>query len=74
MVLHAAFNNSGQASNSLKQIFIHDEIYDKFKELLIEGVLSMKLGNPKEDTTYIGPLTDKNYLVDAVQLVSPFNS
>ena len=69
LVLQAGFKNSGQGSNSLKQLFIHEEVYDKFKELLTQGVVELTMGNPKEETTNIGPMCDKNYLVDGIEMV-----
>jgi len=40
-----------------------------YKEELIEGILKMNLGNPEEESTFIGPLTNKEDLHSAMQLV-----
>lgn len=69
MVLDAAFSNSGQGGRSLKKIFIHDNIYEEFKELLVQGIENMSLGDPMDENTYIGPLSNKDHLVEAIEQV-----
>lgn len=46
----------------MTQLFIHEEVYEAYKEALIEGILKMNLGNPEEEQTFIGPLTNKEDL------------
>ena len=40
-----------------------------YKEALVEGILKMNLGNPEDESTFIGPLTNKEDLFLAIQLV-----
>lgn len=69
MVLDSAFSNSGQGGRSLKKLFIHDNIYEEFKELLVQGIENMNMGDPMDESTYIGPLSNKDYLVQAMEEV-----
>lgn len=48
--------NAGQVCFSPKRFIIVKEVYDKFKEKLIEKLNSLKYGNPHDETTDVGPL------------------
>ena len=50
----------------MTQIFIQEDLYDVYKEALIKGILKMDLGNPEEESTFIGPLTNKEDLFEAI--------
>lgn len=39
--------NCGQVCTAPKRFIIEDELYDKFKEELIEGLKKVKYGDPK---------------------------
>ena len=51
-----AFYQSGQSCIGVQRILIHHEIYDELKNLLIEKTNSLKMGDPKEKDTFIGPM------------------
>ncbi len=48
--------NGGQACNGAKRFIVEKEIAKTFTEKLIAGVMSLKVGNPSERDTQIGPL------------------
>ena len=51
------FENSGQACNAAKRfILIGDETYDKFVPKFAEAVAGLKMGDPHDESTNIGPL------------------
>jgi len=54
-----AFSYAGQICISVQRIYIHERIYDEFKELFLEKVKVLKMGNPLNDSTNIGPMIDK---------------
>lgn len=56
--LHGSFYNSGQVCISLQRIYLHNDIYRKFAESLAKQVARLKLGDPLEPGTDIGPLID----------------
>lgn len=55
-IVHGAFYQSGQSCISVQRIIVHESIYDIFKEKLIEATRRLKSGNPKEESTFIGPM------------------
>lgn len=54
-----AFYNNGQSCCSVERIYVHENIFDAYVHEFVTEVDSWKLGNPKEDGTYIGPLSRK---------------
>ncbi|SFV75817.1 Aldehyde dehydrogenase [hydrothermal vent metagenome] len=51
-----AFVNSGQVCISLQRIYVEEDIYDEFAELMAKATKKLKVGNPYEDDTFMGPL------------------
>jgi acyl-CoA reductase-like NAD-dependent aldehyde dehydrogenase len=52
-----AFYNTGQSCCSVERLYVHDAIHDEFVKAFVEEVQGFKLGDPMDETTYIGPLT-----------------
>ena len=57
-----AFYNNGQSCCSVERIYVHEKIFDAYVHEFVTEVDSWKLGNPKEDSTYIGPLSRKQQI------------
>lgn len=55
-VIFGAFYQSGQSCVSVQRIIIHQDIYEKFKLMLVEAAKKLIHGNPKLEETFIGPL------------------
>lgn len=58
-----AFYNNGQSCCSVERIYVHEKIYDPFVERFLKTVRAFKMGSPKEESTYLGPLTRKSQIV-----------
>jgi acyl-CoA reductase-like NAD-dependent aldehyde dehydrogenase len=43
----------------LQRIYVHEKIYDKFALKIKEETIKLKVGNPYDDDTFVGPLIDK---------------
>jgi acyl-CoA reductase-like NAD-dependent aldehyde dehydrogenase len=54
-----AFYNNGQSCCSVERIYVHEKVFDAYVHEFVTEVSSWKMGNPKEDGTYIGPLSRK---------------
>jgi succinate-semialdehyde dehydrogenase/glutarate-semialdehyde dehydrogenase len=54
--------NTGQSCIAAKRFFIADSIYDKFLEQFVERMRGLKVGNPLDDATEIGPLAMEQIL------------
>jgi acyl-CoA reductase-like NAD-dependent aldehyde dehydrogenase len=53
---YAVFDNAGQDCCARSRILVERSAYDRFAELLIEATRGMKVGDPEDDDTEMGPL------------------
>ena len=54
--------NTGQSCIAAKRFFIADKIYDDFLNKYVEQMRSLKIGDPFDETTEIGPLATEQIL------------
>src|SRR5512132_3630028 len=54
--------NSGQSCIAAKRFLVADKIYDEFLERFVEGMRTLKIGDPFDETTEIGPLATEQIL------------
>jgi len=54
--------NGGQCCTAAKRFIVDESIYEDFKTRLIEKVKTVKLGDPLDDKTDVGPLAKKSGL------------
>ncbi len=47
---------SGQSCISVQRIYAHQNIYNQLKDKLISKLKNLKIGDPKQDDTFIGPM------------------
>ena len=52
----AVFGNAGQDCCARSRILVERAVYDRFLELLVAATKVVKVGNPEEDATEMGPL------------------
>ncbi|MEO8345963.1 MAG: aldehyde dehydrogenase family protein [Betaproteobacteria bacterium] len=57
-----AFYNTGQSCCSVERIYIHEKIYDAFVAAFVTEVKGFKVGDPRDEATYIGAITRKPQL------------
>jgi betaine-aldehyde dehydrogenase len=53
---YAVFDNAGQDCCARSRILVERGVYDRFVELLIEATRGVKIGDPEDDVTEMGPL------------------
>jgi acyl-CoA reductase-like NAD-dependent aldehyde dehydrogenase len=51
-----AYSYAGQVCISIQRIFLHEKIYDRFMGDFIDATKKLKLGDPLEDDTDVGPM------------------
>src|SRR6188472_2893844 len=56
--LVGAFAYSGQVCISVQRMFIHEDVWDAFMERFLAGAAALKLGDPADPTTDVGPMVD----------------
>jgi succinate-semialdehyde dehydrogenase/glutarate-semialdehyde dehydrogenase len=54
--------NTGQSCIAAKRFFIADKIYDNFLDQFVEQMRALKVGDPLDETTEIGPLATEQIL------------
>jgi len=55
-IIFGAFYQSGQSCIGVQRIIIHADIYDKFRDMLVEKTKMLVAGDPKDRKTFIGPM------------------
>jgi acyl-CoA reductase-like NAD-dependent aldehyde dehydrogenase len=55
-VVFGAYYQSGQSCISVQRIIVHEAIYDAFRDKLVAAVRALKMGDPKHEDTFIGPM------------------
>ena len=53
--LHSRFDNCGQVCTCNERMYVHEDIYDVFMDRFMKRVNSLKVGDPMEADTDIGP-------------------
>jgi acyl-CoA reductase-like NAD-dependent aldehyde dehydrogenase len=61
-IADGAFYNAGQSCCAVERIYVHERIHADFVAAFADTVRGFKLGDPRDATTYIGPLTRKAQL------------
>jgi acyl-CoA reductase-like NAD-dependent aldehyde dehydrogenase len=51
------FHNQGQACIAASRLIVHESVKDEFLDRLVAVAASIRLGDPKDPTTEMGPLT-----------------
>ena len=59
-----AVGTGGQRCTSTRRLIIHEEVYDKVKDALVNAYAQLTIGNPLDEKNHVGPVIDK----DAVQM------
>ena len=59
-ILVGGFTYAGQVCISVQRAFIHEAVWDDFMAKFAEGVRGLKLGDPLDPTTDLGPMVDEH--------------
>jgi acyl-CoA reductase-like NAD-dependent aldehyde dehydrogenase len=55
-IVTGAFYQSGQSCISVQRILVHEEVYENFRERLVEATRALPMGDPRDEKTFIGPM------------------
>jgi aldehyde dehydrogenase (NAD+) len=58
-ILFSAVGTAGQRCTSLRRLLVHENVYDKLLPRLKKAYGSVRIGNPLEKGTLVGPLIDE---------------
>lgn len=54
-----AYAYSGQVCISIQRVFLHKKIYDKFMQKFVDATSGLKMGDPMDESTDIGPMINQ---------------
>jgi acyl-CoA reductase-like NAD-dependent aldehyde dehydrogenase len=58
-IIFGAFYQSGQSCVGVQRILVHKDIYQIFSDKLVARTKTLKMGDPKEENTFIGPMVSE---------------
>ncbi|MFC3552447.1 aldehyde dehydrogenase family protein [Lysobacter cavernae] len=64
-LVFGAYYQSGQSCISVQRIYAHADIHDKLRRKLKAAVAKLRMGDPRDEKTFIGPMID----VDAAKRI-----
>ncbi|MDO0928834.1 NADP-dependent succinic semialdehyde dehydrogenase [Streptomyces sp. TG1A-8] len=65
----ARVQNNGQSCIAAKRFVVHTDVYDAFAEKFVAGMRALKVGDPLEEETEVGPLASEQGRADLEELV-----
>jgi aldehyde dehydrogenase (NAD+) len=63
-VVFGAVGTAGQRCTTTRRLIIHESVYNKFKDSLVKAYAGIRIGNPLDAKTLVGPLIDKSAVED----------
>src|SRR5438128_2863520 len=61
--------NNGQSCIAAKRFIVHGQIYDEFEKGFVEAMKALRVGDPMNESTDVGPLATKQILKDLEEQV-----
>lgn len=58
--INQRFATAGQRCTASKRLFIHADVYEQFKNSIVEKTKKLVIGDPTDPTTFVGPVVSKN--------------
>ena len=59
-IVRSAFGLQGQKCSACSRVFVEEAVYDKFVERVVALTEKLKIGDPVDRDTYMGPVITKN--------------
>lgn len=56
--INQRFATAGQRCTAAKRVFVHEAVYDSFREKLLAETSLLRCGDPRDDDTFVGPVID----------------
>jgi succinate-semialdehyde dehydrogenase/glutarate-semialdehyde dehydrogenase len=61
--------NNGQSCIAAKRFIVHEAVYDRFTEAFVDGMHALRVGDPLDAATNVGPLATPGILDDLARQV-----
>ncbi|MZD04570.1 NADP-dependent succinic semialdehyde dehydrogenase [Streptomyces sp. SID5785] len=65
----ARVQNNGQSCIAAKRFIVHEDVFEQFREEFVAGMRALRVGDPLEEETEIGPLATEQGRTDLEELV-----
>ncbi|MFE4962809.1 NADP-dependent succinic semialdehyde dehydrogenase [Streptomyces sp. NPDC056660] len=65
----ARVQNNGQSCIAAKRFIVHTDVYDAFAERFVAGMTALRMGDPMDEKTDVGPLSSEQGRADLEELV-----
>lgn len=65
----ARTQNNGQSCIAAKRFIVHEDVYDEFADRFTEGMRALRVGDPLDEDTEVGPLATEQGRADLEELV-----
>ncbi|CAI7973542.1 Succinate-semialdehyde dehydrogenase (NADP(+)) 1 [Frankia sp. Hr75.2] len=66
----ARCQNNGQSCIAAKRFIVHEDVYEQFAELFVAGMAALRVGDPMDPSTDIGPLATEGGRLDIEELLA----
>lgn len=63
------YGHSGQTCISVQRIFVQEKVYEQFLQIYTPMVAALKVGDPLDESTDMGPMIDKDAVENTRQMV-----
>lgn len=64
VLMDGAMYNSGQCCCGIERVYVHEALYDGFVERAVAWAKALKLGNPLEEATTLGPMAHRRFAAE----------
>tara|TARA_B100000900_G_scaffold416109_1_gene449160 strand:+ start:1032 stop:2576 length:1545 start_codon:yes stop_codon:yes gene_type:complete len=58
-----AVGTAGQRCTSTRRLIIHESVYDKVRDAIVNAYKQIKIGNPLDENNHVGPLIDTDAVI-----------
>jgi acyl-CoA reductase-like NAD-dependent aldehyde dehydrogenase len=58
--IFGGYYQAGQSCISVQRIYVHREVYEAFREKFVAAVRQIKVGDPRDEKTYVGPIISED--------------
>jgi len=64
-----AVGTAGQRCTSTRRLIVQENIYERFKQRLVQAYGQLRIGNPLDEQNHVGPLIDKDAVSAYLQAI-----
>lgn len=68
--LFGAVGTAGQRCTTTRRLIIHEDVYDSFRDKLVNAYKQLRIGDPLDEKNHVGPLIDRGAVemyLDAIE-------